>query len=69
METKMNVLAVIPARGGSKEIPRMNIRLINGKPLVAYAIENALEARRALDAWNLKAKQGVIGSKALSRQA
>lgn len=36
------VLAVIPARGGSKGIPRKNMRLMNGKPLIAYAIENAL---------------------------
>lgn len=37
----MNVLAVIPARGGSKGIPRKNVRLMNGKPLIAYAISNA----------------------------
>lgn len=38
----MNVLAVIPARGGSKGIPRKNVRLMNGKPLISYAIKNAL---------------------------
>lgn len=37
-----NVLAVIPARGGSKGIPRKNMRLMHGKPLISYAIENAL---------------------------
>jgi pseudaminic acid cytidylyltransferase len=37
----MNV-AVIPARGGSKRIPRKNIRKFNGKPIVAYSIEKAL---------------------------
>lgn len=37
----MNVLAVIPARGGSKGIPRKNVRLMNGKPLIAYSICNA----------------------------
>lgn len=37
----MKVLAVIPARGGSKGIPRKNVRLMNGKPLIAYAILNA----------------------------
>lgn len=37
----MNVLAVIPARGGSKGIPRKNVRLMHGKPLIAYAICNA----------------------------
>jgi len=38
MET---VLAVIPARGGSKAVPHKNIRLLNGKPLIAYSIEQA----------------------------
>lgn len=41
----MNVLAVIPARGGSKGIPRKNMRLMNGKPLIGYAIENALNCK------------------------
>jgi len=39
------VLAVIPARGGSKTIPRKNIRLLAGRPLVAYSIAAGLEAR------------------------
>ncbi|MBP7212312.1 acylneuraminate cytidylyltransferase family protein [bacterium] len=33
------ILAIIPARGGSKSIKRKNIRLINGKPMVWYSIE------------------------------
>lgn len=37
----MKILAVIPARGGSKGIPRKNIRLMNKKPLIYYAIHNA----------------------------
>lgn len=37
-------LAVIPARGGSKRIPRKNIKLFAGKPIIAYSIEAALEA-------------------------
>jgi CMP-N-acetylneuraminic acid synthetase len=37
----VNILAVIPARGGSKGVPRKNIRLLNGKPLLVYAIEEA----------------------------
>lgn len=37
----MITLAIIPARGGSKGIPRKNIRLLNGKPLIAYTIEQA----------------------------
>lgn len=37
-------LAVITARGGSKRIPRKNIRLFCGKPMIAYPIEAALNA-------------------------
>lgn len=39
------VVAVIPARGGSKGIPRKNAKPLAGKPLVAYSIEAALGAR------------------------
>lgn len=39
---KMKTLCLIPARGASKGIPRKNIRLIAGKPLIAHAIECAL---------------------------
>lgn len=42
------LLAVIPARGGSKAVPRKNIRLVGGKPLIAYTIETALAARHLL---------------------
>lgn len=41
-KTQPVVLALIPARGGSKGVPRKNIRPLNGKPLVAYSIEAAL---------------------------
>jgi len=37
-------LAVIPARGGSKRIPRKNIKLFCGKPMIARSIESALES-------------------------
>jgi len=40
-ETKNAALALIPARGGSKGIPRKNIRDIAGKPLIAWSIEAA----------------------------
>ena len=33
-------IAIIPARGGSKRIPRKNIKELNGKPLIGYTIEN-----------------------------
>ena len=35
------VLALIPARGGSKGVPRKNLRLVKGKPLLAYTLEAA----------------------------
>ena len=41
----MKGLAIIPARGGSKGIPRKNVRLLAGKPLLAHTIEHAQEAR------------------------
>lgn len=40
----MKVLAIIPARGGSKGVPHKNIIPICGKPLIGYTIEPALEA-------------------------
>ena len=38
-------VAVIPARGGSKRIPRKNIKEFHGKPLIAYSIETALKSK------------------------
>lgn len=40
------ILAIIPARGGSKGIPRKNIKSFNGKPLIHYAIALAVKAQR-----------------------
>lgn len=40
----MSNIAVIPARGGSKGIPRKNIKIIGGKPLVAWSIEACLKS-------------------------
>jgi CMP-N,N'-diacetyllegionaminic acid synthase len=39
------VLALIPARGGSKGVPRKNIRIVAGRPLIEYTIETVLAAR------------------------
>ncbi len=44
-ELRMHVLAIIPARGGSKSIPRKNIKPLAGHPLVAYSIAAALQAK------------------------
>lgn len=40
-----SVLVIIPARGGSKGIPRKNLRPLNGKPLLHYAIHLALSSK------------------------
>ena len=41
----MKILGLIPARGGSKGVPRKNIRRLNGKPLLAYTAESALQSK------------------------
>ena len=45
----MKILAVIPARAGSKGIPNKNIRIIGGHPLIYYAIKNALTSEFITD--------------------
>jgi pseudaminic acid cytidylyltransferase len=42
---KKDAIAIIPARGGSKRIPKKNIKLFYGKPLIAYSIETALQSK------------------------
>lgn len=41
----MRLLAIIPARGGSKGIPRKNIHPLGGRPLIAYSIDVARQSR------------------------
>lgn len=41
----MNILGIIPARGGSKRTPRKNIKMIAGKPLIAHTIEAGLKSK------------------------
>lgn len=43
---KKNVIAIIPARGGSKGIPRKNLRPVAGKPLIYYAIQACLKSTK-----------------------
>lgn len=42
---QVRIIAIIPARGGSKGIPRKNIRLLGNKPLIAYVIKAALKSK------------------------
>ena len=39
----MKTLVVIPARGGSKGIPRKNVRFMAGRPLISYAVKHTFE--------------------------
>lgn len=43
------VLAIIPARGGSKRIPKKNIKFLKGKPLIAYTIDAATKSKELDD--------------------
>lgn len=45
----MKTLIVVPARGGSKRIPRKNIRIMCGKPLICYSIDNAKSLKEFID--------------------
>ncbi|MBL1140602.1 MAG: acylneuraminate cytidylyltransferase family protein [Proteobacteria bacterium] len=45
MISNKRVLGLIPARGGSKGVPRKNIREIDGKPLIAFSIETAKKSK------------------------
>ena len=42
----MSVVAIIPARGGSKSLPRKNVRPLGGHPLLAYSVAAGLQARQ-----------------------
>lgn len=45
MYKKKKILALIPARGGSKRLPRKNVKPLAGKPLIAWTIERARQSR------------------------
>ena len=47
----MKVIAIIPARGGSKGVPGKNKTLIDGKPLISYTVEAALQSKLLLQTW------------------
>ena len=41
-----NIVAIIPARSGSKSVKDKNIRIMNGKPMIAYSVEVALQSKK-----------------------
>lgn len=45
ISNKNQLLCVIPARGGSKRLPRKNIKILANKPMIAYSIEEALKSK------------------------
>ncbi len=45
MYNKKRILAIIPARGGSKRIPKKNIKLLDNKPLIWYSIKAAMKSK------------------------
>jgi CMP-N-acetylneuraminic acid synthetase/spore coat polysaccharide biosynthesis predicted glycosyltransferase SpsG len=47
----VNVLIIIPARGGSKGIARKNLRSLNSRPLISYSVHTALESRHNPDVY------------------
>lgn len=64
-QKQVRVLAVIPARGGSKSIPHKNIALVGGKPLIYYTIREAARAKR-LDATLVSTDDAAIAEVARS---
>ena len=64
---------VIPARGGSKRIPNKNVKLLNGKPLISYAIETCLkvtpEVYVSTDCSTISDVSLSCGAKVISRPA
>ena len=45
----MRIRCVVPARVGSTGVPRMNLRVVGGKPLLVWTVEQALSGRPAMD--------------------
>ena len=45
----MRILAIIPARGGSKGVPKKNIKLLGKKPLIEYTIDDAKNSKLLIE--------------------
>lgn len=72
---KPNILIIIPARGGSKGIPRKNLRSLAGRPLIYYSIQTALGSRFQPDVYvstddsEIAAISERLGAKSIYRDA
>jgi N-acylneuraminate cytidylyltransferase len=55
-----DVVAIIPARGGSKGIPNKNIIDFCGKPLIAWTIEQCLSSKYIIDVWVTSDSQDIL---------
>jgi CMP-N,N'-diacetyllegionaminic acid synthase len=68
-----DIIAIIPARGGSKTIPNKNIIDFCGKPLIAWTIEQCLSSKYISDVWVTSDSQEILdiagkyGAKIISR--
>lgn len=75
MNEQPNILVVIPARGGSKGIPRKNLRSLAGRPLIYYSIRNAHSSRFDLNIYVSSEDEEILsisakfGAKVLMRDA
>lgn len=73
MSQKLTILVIIPARGGSKGIPRKNLRALAGNPLIYYSIKNALSSNHKPDVYVSSEDSEIlsiakkIGAKTLKR--
>lgn len=64
MKTENKLVAMIPARLGSKRIPQKNIRFLAGKPLLQYAIENCQRSKCFDEVW-VNSESDIIGALAV----
>lgn len=67
-EDKMSAVAIITARGGSKRIPRKNVKMFCGKPILAYSIEASLSSG-LFDEVMVSTDDGEIASIAQDRKS
>ncbi len=58
--SKLKIIAIVPARGGSKRIPKKNIIYFAGKPLIAWTIEQAMSSNLISDVYVSSDSQEIL---------